>query len=120
MNSVDTVKAYNEAMESKDMTRVRELLADDFSFAGPMMTVEGADAFVEFMSGGPFEASQETIQFVANGNSVAHVFLFRMTAPETAEIRMCEILGVTGGKIDSSQLFFDTAKFPASLGGGQS
>lgn len=118
MTPVEIVSAYRDAVDAMDMEKLRELLATDYSFQGPMKTFEGADAFVEFMSTGPFKASQETLQMVAGDDAVAHVFLFRMTAPTEAEIRMCEIFDVRDGRIASSKLFFDTAKFPMQMGGG--
>jgi ketosteroid isomerase-like protein len=117
MTLAETVKSYYEAVESKDMSLLRELLAPDFSFEGPMMTFDGADAFIRFMESAPFEASHETIQMVSDDNSVAHVFLFSITAPAEAEVPMCEIFDLADGKIKSARLFFDTAKFPMPMDG---
>ena len=117
MTPIETVKSYCEAVENMDIDRLSDLLAPDFSFEGPMVTFDGADAFLNFISTGPFESSMETIQMVADDSSVAHVYLFRMTAPAQAEIRMCEVLDVSDDRINSAKLFFDTAKFPMPMGG---
>ena len=117
MTITETVKSYYEAVEGKDMSQLRELLAPDFSFEGPMMTFDGADAFVKFMENAPFEASHETIQMVSDGNSIAHVYVFRIAAPAIVEIPMCEIFDLGDGKINAVRLFFDTAKFPMPMDG---
>lgn len=118
MTPVEIVSAYRDAVDAMDMEKLRGLLAPDYSFRGPMAAFDSASAFVEFMSTGPFKARQESLQMVAGNDAVAHVFLFRMTAPVEAEIRMCEIIDIRDGKISASKLFFDTAKFPMQMGGG--
>jgi limonene-1,2-epoxide hydrolase len=120
MTPAEIIISYYKAVEGKDMRLLRDLLAPDFSFEGPMMTFDGADDFIKFLATAPFEASHEPIQMVSDGNSIAHVYLFRITAPAIAAIPMCEIFDLGGGKINTVRLFFDTARFPMPMDGAAS
>ena len=98
--------AYSQSLRIKDLQKLREVLAEDFTFKGPLMSFDSADAFVEAIGKMPFEATVEGSRFVADGNRVAHAFLWRMTAPAKADIPMCEFFEVSGAKIRSAELFY--------------
>ena len=106
------VNAFYEAFGSKDWKKLRSLLTDDFTFQGALSTFSGSGEFIEAMSQMPFEGAPEGSRFVVDGNRVAHVFVWKMTAPARADIPMCEVLEVEGGKVRSSELFFDSKLFP--------
>ncbi len=63
------------------MPALRELLSDDFSFHGPMMATDGADSFVEQMQNFPFHAQYEASRMIVEGDNVAHMFDFVVSAP---------------------------------------
>jgi limonene-1,2-epoxide hydrolase len=50
---------------------------------------------------------------IVEGDNVAHMFDFVVSAPVEAKVRMCECFEVRDGKIHSSRLYFDPAKFPS-------
>ena len=91
------------------------LLSDDFSFLGPMMAAEGGDSFVEQLQNFPSQARYryEDSRMIVEGNNVAHMFDFVVSAPVEAKVRMCECFEVKNGKIQSSRLYFDPAQFPS-------
>ena len=114
MNPVmNIVGAFYSAMAQRDSTKLRTVLSDDFTFQGPMMKFDDPDSFTEMMVAIPFEANASGSRFIVDGNTVAHTFRWEMTAPSKAEIPMCEILTVANGKVQRSELFFDTNLFPA-------
>ncbi len=113
-NLTDIVRAYCDAVAAKDMTALRALLSDGFSFHGPMMATEGADSFIEQMQNFPFQARYETSRMIVEGDNVAHMFAFVVSAPVEAYVQMCECFEVKNGKIHSSRLYFDTAQFPTA------
>jgi ketosteroid isomerase-like protein len=119
-SALATVTAYYEAFGRKDLQQLREVLAPDFSFKGPLMAFDSAEAFVQAISSMPFEATIEGSRFISDGPRVAHAFLWRMTAPAQAEIPMCEVFELAGGKIRSAELYYDARLFPAPNTGAQS
>ncbi len=110
--TMDTVGAFYEAFGSKDFDKLRSLLADDFTFKGPLMSFDAPDAFVTAIREMPFEGNPEDSRFIVDGNSVAHAFVWMISAPAKAEIPMCEVLEVEGGKVRSSELFYDSKLLP--------
>lgn len=113
MNPVmNTVGIFYSAMAQRDSKKLRSVLSDDFSFQGPLMKFDDPDTFTEKMVAFPFEATASDSHFIVDGNNVAHTFRWKMTVPAKAEIPMCEILTVTNGKVQRSELFFDTKLFP--------
>ncbi len=116
--AMETVNAFYEAFGRKDLKKLREVLAPDFTFKGPLMSFNNPDTFVQTMASLPFEATVEDSRFVVDGNRVAHAYLWKMTAPAKADIPMSEFFEISGKQISSIQLFYDSKLFPA--GGGQS
>ncbi|MCI0518438.1 MAG: nuclear transport factor 2 family protein [Woeseiaceae bacterium] len=112
MTPVEVVGIFYRAMANRDKAALRSVLADNFSFKGPMMTFDGPDSFVDAMMNPPFEASITNSQFITDGMRVAHTFVWNMTAPARAEIPMCEVLTLRGSRVLHSILFFDTQQFP--------
>lgn len=110
--SIELVKRANKALESKDISTYRSLLHDRYSFRGPMMELTNPDEAAAVMEACPFTYHNENVQFVADGDKVVSVFDWLVTAPVKFSIHMAEYFTVKDGKILSSELFFDTAKFP--------
>ncbi len=112
-NVTEIVRAYCDAFAAKDLVALRGLLSDEFSFHGPMMATDGADNFIEQLQGFPFQPRYEASRMIVEGDNVAHMFDFVVSAPVEATVRMCECFEVKNGKIQSSRLYFDTAQFPS-------
>ncbi len=110
--TMDTVGAFYEAFGQKDFDRLRTLLTDDFSFKGPLMAFDNPDGFIAGVSKMPFEGVPEGSRFIVDGNRVAHTFIWKMAAPTRVDVPMCEVLEVEGGKVRSSELFYDSKLFP--------
>lgn len=116
MNRVmNAVTGFYSALAQRDAKAIRATLADDFSFRGPMMKFDDPESFANAMAAFPVEATASDSRFVVGGGDVAHVFNWEMTAPAKAKIPMCEVIKVANGKVQRSELFFDTKLFPAGL-----
>ena len=50
-SAAELAEAYFTAWQDRDFTRLRSLLADDVSFAGPLATIDGADECVAGLDG---------------------------------------------------------------------
>jgi len=111
--TMKTVNSFYEAFGTKDWKKFRTLLTDNFTFRGALATFNGPEEFIAGMRQMPFEGAPEGSRFIVDGNRVAHAFVWKMTAPTRADIPMCEVLEVEGGKIRSSELFYDSKLFPA-------
>ena len=111
---VDTVKVFYEAQLSKDWNRVRAILADNFTFKGVKSCFDSPDAFVAGISRISHEGVVVNSRYIVDGNNIAHVFTWRLTAPVNADIPMCEVFEVIGQQLKSSVLFYDSRAFPAN------
>ena len=108
-------KEMTQAWERKDEEGFRACLHPDYSFKGPMMDMKSANEAVEFMKRCQFESTSENCEIVAEGNTVVHVFDWRVTAPFKANIPMVEVMEFEGEKVKRARLFFDSALFPAEV-----
>ena len=114
MNSImDTVTDFYTTFAKQDWASLRGTLSDSFTFRGSMASFDSPDDFVAAMSQLPFEGEPESSGFIVDGNRVAHTFVWKMTSPSKAVIPKCEVLEVSYGKIQSSQLFYDSAAMPS-------
>lgn len=111
-SGLNCIQEYYRTIDEKDQSGLRSILADDFSFHGPMMAFGDPDSFAKAMVALPFEATAKDSRFIANGDLVAHVFVWQMTRPAKADIPMCEVFTVDSGKVRRSELYFDTHLFP--------
>jgi predicted ester cyclase len=50
MSKIDTVKAFSEALETRDFDKAASYLADDFVFTGPVPQSIGKQAFIAVQS----------------------------------------------------------------------
>ena len=108
---------YLSAFESGDMDRARALVTDDFSFDGPMLQVDGKDAFFEAVSDLPSIIKGHTIlkQF-EDGDEVCSIYDFEIETPAGAgSVTMAEWCTVRDGRLASARLVFDTAAFNALM-----
>ncbi len=111
-SAIDVVRAYHDAFSKKDLTALRAVLSDDFTFHGPMMTAASGDEFVSQFEHFPFTMQFDSSRMIVDGDNVAHLFDFVVIAPAEGRVRMCECFEVKDGKIKSSELYFDPATFP--------
>jgi len=114
MEPTKVVDEFYRTMAEKDKLALRAVLADDFTFKGPMMAFNNPDAFVEGMMSMPFSADIIGSRFIADRSHVVHVFVWSMTAPTNAAIPMCEVISLRDDKVLRSELYFDTKLFPAN------
>lgn len=108
---------YLDAFASGDFEAARRLVTDDFSFAGPMVQVQGKEDF--------FAASAQLVPIVRGyrmlrqweeGEEVCSVYEFNMETPAaTGSVLMAEWNRVRDGQVASSRLIFDTAAFQALM-----
>jgi steroid delta-isomerase-like uncharacterized protein len=123
-----------EAFNAHDPERFRSLYADNVVFEAPGdVRLEGADATVEYARSWlrAFPDAQITVETeVANGDWVAHRFIFEGTHEETLvgpsgeipatnrriSVRGVEFARVEDGKIGEDYLCFDQAQVLTQLG----
>ena len=112
---VDVAKQLNEAWQHKNEVTVRSCLHKDYSFKGPMMEIHSAEEAVAFMNECPFQATPENCEVYVQGQTLVHVFDWKVTAPFQETIPMVEVLEFEGEKVKRARLFFDTALFPEDI-----
>ena len=111
--ATDLVKRVNKALETKDIKTYRSLLHSDYRFRGPMMELNDPDEAAAVMEACPFTYRNENAVYVNEDERVVVVFDWVVTAPVKFSIHVVEYWSVNDGKVLASELFFDTAKFPA-------
>lgn len=117
MSAADVFREYLDRFSSGDIAGAAELLADDFSFHGPMLQAEGKAAFVEGASRlGPMVRGNEMLRQWVEGDEVCSVYDFNLETPAGAgSVTMAEWATVRDGKLSSSRLIFDTAAMAALM-----
>jgi len=111
-NNIDIVKRMNKAAETKDVEAIKSLLHPQYRMKDPMMEINGAQEFLEFMKDCPFTCRIENASFVAEGNKVVQTLDAVMTSPVSYRLRMCSIVTIEDGKFRSEEVFYDTAQIP--------
>jgi predicted SnoaL-like aldol condensation-catalyzing enzyme len=120
MSAADAFCGYLDRFTSGDVAGAAELLADDFSFHGPMLQSEGKAAFIEGASGlGPIVRGYKMLRQWGEGDEVCSLYDFNIETPAGAgAITMAEWSTVRDGKLASSRVIFDTAAMAALMPAG--
>jgi len=112
---IDVAKRMTKAWEEKDESTFRACIHDDYTFKGPMMEMRSANEALECMRQCTFEFTNENCEVVVEGNTLVHIFDWKVTAPFQATIPMVEVMEFEGKKVKRARLFFDSALFPAEV-----
>jgi hypothetical protein len=112
---ISIVKQLSKAFETKNVEAYRALLHPKYTFSGPCMQFSNPDEAVAMLGECPMKARSENAQFIASGDQVVSIFDWVVSEPFQATIRMAEHTTIKDGKILRSELFYDSAKFPAEF-----
>lgn len=110
--NIEIVKKLFEASTKKDFDTVRSLVAADYSLKDPMMELHGPEELVEMLAKCP-GGGAENLVFVEQGDTV--VTLFDGVAEGAPSMRMCDVITIKNGKVQTEEMFYDTAKIPAEV-----
>ncbi|HZD03210.1 MAG TPA: nuclear transport factor 2 family protein [Actinomycetes bacterium] len=117
MSPADVFRAYLERFTSGDVDGAAELLADEFSFNGPILQAAGK---AEFLAGSGTAAAIARGCHIhrqwVDGDEVCSIYDFAVETPAGAgSIPMAEWCVVRDGRLVSSRLLFDTAAMAALM-----
>jgi ketosteroid isomerase-like protein len=112
MSAVDVVHMYTQALDERDFSAARALLADDLRFEGPIDHFEQADDFIKTISGlyGMVTAVEHKA-FVAEAENVAWFYVLNTPV---ANAPIAEWHTVRAGKIVQIRAYFDARPFAHS------
>ena len=117
MSNTDVFRSYLERFTAGDVDGAAELLADDFTFVGPILQANDKAEFLAGSSGlGPIVRGCDIHRQWADGDEVCSIYDFKIETPAGAgSIPMAEWSVIRNGKLVSSQLLFDTAAMAALM-----
>ena len=117
MFAADVFRSYLERFTAGDVDGAAELLAEEFTFVGPMLQANGKTEFLAGSAGlGPIVRGYEMHRQWVDGEEVCSVYDFKIETPIGAgSIPMAEWSVVRDGKLVSSRLLFDTAAMNALM-----
>ncbi|MGH2962231.1 MAG: nuclear transport factor 2 family protein [Solirubrobacterales bacterium] len=104
---VDVALAFIKAWGSSDMTTVAGYVADDIAYEGPMAQANGAEAYLDAVSGFS-ELVTELKIIAAVGDDEQALIMYDMVTGPFGTLRAAEHLVISDGKIKTSTLVFDT------------
>ena len=117
VSNADVFRTYLERFTAGDADGAAELLADEFTFTGPVLQAENK---AEFLAGAaalaPIVRGCVVHHQWVDGEQVCSFYDFEVETPVAAgSIPMAEWSVVRGGKLVSSRLVFDTATVTALM-----
>ncbi len=115
MNATDVVDSYSHALEARDFTAARSLLADNLRFEGPIDRFEKADDYIKAITG--LYGMVKGIEHQATITEGENVATFYVLDTPVAQAPVAEWYTVRGGKIVQIRTYFDArpfAKAPAA------
>jgi ketosteroid isomerase-like protein len=117
MSNAGIFRTYLERFTSGDVEGAAELLADEFTFDGPILQAKDK---AEFLAGSTTAAAMArgcTIHHQwADGDDVCSVYDYEIHTPAgPGAIPMAEWSVIRNGKLVSSRLLFDTAAMAALM-----
>jgi ketosteroid isomerase-like protein len=117
MSNSDLFRSYLERFTSGDVDGAAELLADDFTFVGPILQANDKAEFLAGSSGlGTVVRGCDIHRQWVDGDEVCSIYDFKIETPAGAgSILMAEWTIIRDGKLVSSRLLFDTAAMAALM-----
>lgn len=112
MSNTDIAKRFAQAFFDKDIDAIKDIVAENYSFKGPMMEMNSREELIDFIENLPFEVKEISSSYIEQGNQVVKICRDDFTVPPIGPQEMCEVLTFENGKIVKTQLFYDTAPFP--------
>jgi hypothetical protein len=110
--ALDTV---NQFMQSQDTS----LLAEDFTFIGPVDQTRGIDAFMTLNQGFfPMVTGMRMLQQFENGDDVCSIYEIDFKPPtgETLILKVADWVTVKNGKMVEERLYYDAREYAAAVG----
>jgi hypothetical protein len=108
MTPLEIAYAYMDIVFSgRNFERLRPLLAEDFTFDGPMYQYGSVDQYIRALTENPPEDfAYETIRAYEDEGSACVVYVF--TKPGV-EAKMAQLWEMEGGKVKRTLLLFDAS-----------
>lgn len=113
----EVVDLYLDAFYRADFETARALLADDLSFEGPFIQVQGADRFIASADGlRHIIRGHSTVRQWQDGEEISTLYEMKLETPlGTGSVLVSEWNTVRGGLVASATLVFDTTEFQKLL-----
>ena len=105
----------NRFMQSQDPS----LLADDFSFIGPIDQTTGIDAFMKLNEGFfPLVTGMRMLKQFEHGNDVCSIYEMDLTSPSgtSLTLNIADWVVVNNGKMVKERIYYDAREFAAVFG----
>jgi hypothetical protein len=117
VTNADVFRTYLECFTGGDTDGAAALLADEFTFTGPVLRAETKAEFLAGSAGlAPIVRGCVVHHQWIDGDEVASFYDFKVETPVgAASIPMAEWSVVRAGKLVSSRLVFDTAAMAAIM-----
>jgi len=105
-NPEGIARAYLEAVGTKQLDRVADLIAPDIRFAGPAMTITNAqDLLTALRRIGAIHVSNDIKRVFCDGDEVCAIYDF--VTDTVGAVPTIEWLRITDGRIRSVNLYYD-------------
>jgi ketosteroid isomerase-like protein len=110
--------AYFESWQARDVAALRQVLADDVSFRGPLGTADGADACIQGLSRMASIMTRVVVQKVfADGDDV--LTWFELHTSVAAPVPVANWMHAEAGRIARIRVAFDARGFAPPAGAGR-
>lgn len=100
------------------MQDLRNLLADNMVFIGPLMKIEGADNYIGLLTNFiPFHEELNIIKQFQSGNEICTITNLKLKTPNGGKISMdiAEYILVENDKITNHTLYYDPRDFQSAF-----
>jgi hypothetical protein len=120
VSPADVFRIYLERFSTGDVDGAAQLLADEFTFHGPLLQAIGK---ADFVAGSATAAAMargcQILRQWVDGDSVCSIYDFKIETPAgSGAIPMAEWSVIRDGQLVASRLFFDTAAMAALMPAG--
>jgi ketosteroid isomerase-like protein len=118
--ALEVANSFYSATNERRIDALRDLVAEDISFAGPTMQASGAAEYVamnEQLLG--FHRETRVLQQFEQNGSVCSIYELDMSTPageDVLTITMADWIEVADGRITSQRIYFDPREFAAAFG----
>ncbi len=100
-----TLDTFYQGATVKDVTQIRSVLTDDFTFKSPIGDHDNPDAFAQSLL--EFDGTVTESKMIAEGDNLVHLYVLDIGV----KIPMCDVIAFRGDKLASMVLYTDSKLF---------
>lgn len=117
--ALELVNRFYDLTEKSTTEGLKELLADNMTFSGPLMNTSNSKEYIQMLGQfGKFHDGIKMFRQFENGDEVCSIYQMNLKTPSGGSFsaQIADWIRVSGGKIFEQKIYYDPREFAKAFG----